>query len=339
MFIVASDLSEAQRERLTSSLSLQKMNVTAYTFDAVNTVFVKLFCTPKSSMENPSLRVSGHGNSMNRTFIVEECAEDEFGQWAIDGVTGGQGYFDAERSCFWRWDDNEHAWQSRPFKGRQVKAKKKQTQRQRQKWIQKEPEQYSSVVNEHRILNGGQKKTWFVGPEERKAKACRMAMKASRRAVFALTSQKKGAGKDFILHKGRGKDPKKKRARKPLIHNREFQHLKHPMKKDMAMLGKRTTGLPAIALTSPQLHLLGIQLMLFSILAAHDRFDHEQQSNVLRIMHGIEALRRSFAVATTLLFAQNSEIETCLASCIIHFPTTPPCSTRVDVLETGVVPI
>ena len=100
MFIVASDLSEAQRERRTSSLSLQKMNVTAYTFDAVNTVFVKLFCTPKSSMENPSLRVSGHGNSMNRTFIVEECAEDEFGQWAIDGVTGEQGYIDDDEIMF-----------------------------------------------------------------------------------------------------------------------------------------------------------------------------------------------------------------------------------------------
>ena len=35
----------------------------------------------------------------------------------------------------------------------------------------------------------------------------------------------------------------------------------------------------------------------------------------------------------------NSETETCLDICIIHFPTTPPCSTRVDVLETGNVPL
>ena len=28
-----------------------------------------------------------------------------------------------------------------------------------------------------------------------------------------------------------------------------------------------------------------------------------------------------------------------MESCIIHFPTTPPCSTKVDVLETGDVPI
>ena len=35
----------------------------------------------------------------------------------------------------------------------------------------------------------------------------------------------------------------------------------------------------------------------------------------------------------------NSATETCFESCIIHSPTTPPCSTRVHVLETGDVPI
>ena len=55
MFIVVSDLSKAQREKErerethTSSLSLQGMNVTAYTFESVRIVFVELFCTPKSS--------------------------------------------------------------------------------------------------------------------------------------------------------------------------------------------------------------------------------------------------------------------------------------------------
>ena len=103
MFIVACDLSESQRERLTSSLSLKGMNVTAYTVEAVKTVFVELFCTPKSSMENPKLRANRHGGSTNRTFIVDNYAEDEFGQWAID---------------------DEYTWQSRPSKGRQVRKRK-----------------------------------------------------------------------------------------------------------------------------------------------------------------------------------------------------------------------
>ena len=48
MCIVVSDLNEAQRERLTSSLSLQGMNVTVYTLEAVKTVFLELFCSPKA---------------------------------------------------------------------------------------------------------------------------------------------------------------------------------------------------------------------------------------------------------------------------------------------------
>ena len=75
-------------------------------------------------MENPSLRVTGHVSTMNRTFIAEDYAEDDFGQWAKDEVTGEQGYVDDERSCFWTWDDTECVWQSRPYKGRQLKRKK-----------------------------------------------------------------------------------------------------------------------------------------------------------------------------------------------------------------------
>ena len=126
MFIVASDLSEAQKERERDSqvhLSLRRMDIPAFSFETARTVFVELFCTPKSSMENPSLRVSGHVSSMNRTFIVEDTAEDEFGQWAKDEVTGEQGYVD-ERSCSWTWDDTECVWHSRPFKGHLVKRRK-----------------------------------------------------------------------------------------------------------------------------------------------------------------------------------------------------------------------
>ena len=61
---------------------------------------------------------------MSRTFFVKDCAEHDCGQRAIDDVTGEQGYIDHERSCFWTWDDNEYAWQSRPFKCRHMKRRK-----------------------------------------------------------------------------------------------------------------------------------------------------------------------------------------------------------------------
>ena len=75
-------------------------------------------------MENLSLRVNGHGGSASRTFIVETYAEDEFGHWAIDEVTGEQGYIDDERSYLLTLDDNEYAWQSRPFKKSPSEEKK-----------------------------------------------------------------------------------------------------------------------------------------------------------------------------------------------------------------------
>ena len=112
------------------------MNVTENTLVSVKTVFVELFRTPKSSIENPSLRVKGHGGSMNRSFIVEIYAEDEFGQWATDEATGEQGDIDDARQCFWTCDDNECIWQSRPFKRSPSEETKRQ--RKRQKWIQKD---------------------------------------------------------------------------------------------------------------------------------------------------------------------------------------------------------
>ena len=46
----------------------------------------------ESSIDNPSLHVSGHVSVMNRCFIVEDNAEDDFGQRARDEVTCEQDY-------------------------------------------------------------------------------------------------------------------------------------------------------------------------------------------------------------------------------------------------------
>ena len=52
-------------------------------------------------------------------------------------------------------------------------------------------------------------------------------------------------------------------------------------------------------------------------------------------MHGIAVLRRIFCRCNKSFVSANSETEACMTSWTIHFPTTPPCSTKVDVLETG----
>ena len=72
---------------------------------------------------------------------------------------------------------------------------------------------------------------------------------------FRLYHPDKGDGKDYTQSKGKGKDEKKE-ARKAFILNLDFQPLKHSVKKDTAMPGNQTIGLPAIGLTSPWLQLL-----------------------------------------------------------------------------------
>ena len=71
MFTVQADLSEQQRERLTSHMTHRGVDIQQYTFDMVREAFVELFCAPRSSIENPNFRVSGQG----RNFCVLDYGE------------------------------------------------------------------------------------------------------------------------------------------------------------------------------------------------------------------------------------------------------------------------
>ena len=202
MFIVASDLGEAQRERLTSSLSLQRNKChNLHPWESENSVNGTVLYAEKFNGESFTPSERTHGGITNRTFIVENYAEDDFGQWAMDQVTGEQGYIDDERSCFWTLDNNEYTWQSRPFKSRQVRKKKAKEKAK----VDIKKKEHSLVKNKHRTLNGGPKKIVLGGPKEKEArKVLRKAMKAFRKVIFALTNQNK------VRHKGRGKDEKGK---------------------------------------------------------------------------------------------------------------------------------
>ena len=119
----------------------------------------------------------------------------------------------------------------------------------------KGPEEHPLAKKKHKILNGGQKRTLLGGLKDRRArKACQKAMMAFSRVVFALTSQIKAQAR-MIPRTTAKERTKKGKARKELILNLDCQPLKNPIRKNMAMPGNRTTGLPAVGLTNP-----GIQL-------------------------------------------------------------------------------
>ena len=107
MFIVASDLGETERERLTSSLSVQGTSDIVYTPEALKTVFSGIVLFAEKLNGESFTQSERTRRQHEQNFHRKNFAEDEFGQWAIDEVTGEQGYTDDERSCFRRWDDNE----------------------------------------------------------------------------------------------------------------------------------------------------------------------------------------------------------------------------------------
>ena len=204
-------------------------------------------------MENPSLRVSGHVSSMNRTFIVEDHAEDEFGQWAKDEVTGEQGYVDDERLCFWTWDDTECAWQSRPFKGRQAKRRKRKGKRKRRSKRTGRAFSGDEQARSRMVVRRG---LCLVVQRKERQEGLSKGNDGFHKGGFRPYQPDKGAGKDFPKQRQRERIEKEKAKKEPIL-NPDSQPQKHPMKKDMARPGNQTIGLPVIGLMIPGLQMLG----------------------------------------------------------------------------------
>ena len=72
MVTVQADLSEQQREKLVSHMTMRGVRLQDYTFDQIRECMIELFCVPRSALENPSYRVSGQG----RSFAVLDYGEN-----------------------------------------------------------------------------------------------------------------------------------------------------------------------------------------------------------------------------------------------------------------------
>ena len=212
------------------------MNVPAYTLEAVKTVFMDLFCTPKSSVKNPSLRPSGHGGSTSRTFIVEDYSEDEYAQWATDEATSEQSYVDDERLCFWTWDHSEYAWQCRPFTGRQLEIRKGKGKGKRPRRTQQKGRAFL-CENKHRIMSGSLKKMVPGGSKDEEGrKVHRKVEIASLKKVQAVIAM------DTQAEARNGKE----KAKKVLILHLVCQPQKHPVKKRIISPGNQMIGMMII---------------------------------------------------------------------------------------------
>ena len=199
----------------------------------------------------------------------------------------------------------------------------------------------------------------FLGEEQAHeselwSSAVQKVTKAFGKVDFALAHLERVEAVIFCKTKAMAKTNKEKERVMP-IHRQDFQFLKISLKRNLVLFVNKAIGTP-IALTIHQRvrgTIEDIQLgwrqfpwilpiirrALFWILDAHDQLDQEKQSEDFRNMRSIMALQQNSVLAISLFVSANSETETCRESCIIHFLAKPPCSTIVDVLETGDVPI
>ena len=113
--IVQADLTETQREMLTSHLAIRGIPLQNYTFDLIRTALLELFCAPRSSLDNHSFRPS----NQQKTFLVQAYGELEGspGYWAAEEETGPEGFVQEFEDIFWTHDEVADDWIARRFKG------------------------------------------------------------------------------------------------------------------------------------------------------------------------------------------------------------------------------
>ena len=126
IFISTADLSQDQRQSLTSIMTHRNRTMDPYRVGELRETFIEMFCTVKTAVDNPMMNPSGSGG--RRTFLVleEGDLDGSFGYWAEDEEDGAEGFLDALEDVFWIWDDNDCSWFQR-FQGRTRKVKGKGT--------------------------------------------------------------------------------------------------------------------------------------------------------------------------------------------------------------------
>ena len=69
-FIIQSELSDQQRERLTSAMSQRNISLENYSYEMLKTHYHELFITTRTSIQDPSIRPQG--GSRSNTFFIEQ---------------------------------------------------------------------------------------------------------------------------------------------------------------------------------------------------------------------------------------------------------------------------
>eukprot|EP00439_Symbiodinium_sp_Y106_P031469 s5235_g3.t1 len=84
-------------------------------------VYLEIFCTTKTTVDNPLLAPSGHGGRKTFLVIEEGHLDGSEGYWVEDEDDGAEGFLEADEDAFWIYDEENHSWFQRRFQGRRMK--------------------------------------------------------------------------------------------------------------------------------------------------------------------------------------------------------------------------
>ena len=110
MFVSLADLTQDQRQVLTSLTARRNRPLAEHRIQELREVYLEVFCTTRTSVENPLLAPSGHAG--RKTFLV--LNEDYL----------DEGFLELDEDTFWVFDDDLAAWFQRRFQGRKMRRGK-----------------------------------------------------------------------------------------------------------------------------------------------------------------------------------------------------------------------
>ena len=92
-----------------------------YRLNELREVYLEIFCTTKTSVDNPLLAPSGHGGRKTFLVIDEGYLDSHEGYWVEEEEDGTEGFLEADEDTFRVYDDENYTWFQRRFQGRKMK--------------------------------------------------------------------------------------------------------------------------------------------------------------------------------------------------------------------------
>ena len=332
-FIIQSELSDQQRERLTSAMSLRNISLESYSYEMLKTHYHELFITTRTSIQDPSIRPQG-GNRSNTFFIIEQGEyEGEEGFWVEDeeGLEGFMSNNDEE--TFWVLEEND-AFIARKVSGRNFKFKKR-----------KGKGKSGNKKGSHQ--RGGSK------PFRKSGSGGKANMANENYDPYDQAYWGKGKGKKGKKGKSKFQYPYDGNKGYPSYENGKGKSGQEKGKsKTFAATAEKTEEQPAIQQTAPSIEPTYAgwtdqdwdQSWTWN---KHGWYSsHETSSTgqaIQRFTQAIEPMKDiisyQYIPAETKFTFANGETARVNWTLHLRYHTTPPCSTNIEVLEQGTVPI